>query len=194
MKALKISPGRFVGLESEAILSAERLRATTMVSLVADMYEAQSIDNSESSPLSNMSMLKLRTVLDFCSERLPPLVATESDNLDTNFDFSYHCPSALSTATSTLPAGKEALMPETLAFVADEECVIFNRHMCFVRQFIAGLYRYILSGPQSIPEHLVSPALALEKEQVPSEWQHPIERPCTHSLSSWVQSALVFEF
>lgn len=177
-----------IGLESEAVLSAERLRAVCMVSALSAMYEAQAVESSNSSPLSQMSMLKLRTVLDFCSERLPPLVASDSDPLDSNFDFAYHCPSALSTATHSQLAGKDSLLPETLAFVADEECVIFNRHMCFVRQFIAGLYRYILSGPQSIPEHLVTPALALEKEQVPQEWQHPTERPCTHSLFSWVQS------
>ncbi|XP_055866060.1 uncharacterized protein LOC106055129 isoform X2 [Biomphalaria glabrata] len=149
------------------------------------LAETHNLDSgvAPSASTSNIDVAKLRSALDICQERLPPLLELGDvpQLMKAEYDFPYHPPSIISMSSA-----ESSLMPESVGYVLLQECLWMNTVLCHIRQEIHNLDGNLLGGSGALPKRLLPTVLCLQEEFVPVNWIHPNTQPCTHSLTSWL--------
>ncbi|XP_076457719.1 uncharacterized protein LOC143291635 isoform X3 [Babylonia areolata] len=150
------------------------------------MHETQSLESGEvirPSTEPRIDIDKLRSALDICLEKLPPMLELGQvpQLLTQEFNFPYHRPSIIS-----LSSASSDLMPESIGHALLQECLWMNALLCHMRQQIFDLQTAMVGGPLALPRPLLSVIRSIQEELVPVSWTHPNTQPCTHSLLSWL--------
>ena len=150
------------------------------------LHETQTLESGlvlAPRPAPGPDLDKLRSAIDICLERLPPMLelGPVPQLLAADFNFPYHRPSIISMASAD-----SDLMPESIGYVLLQECLWLNALLCHMRGALHALGQALVSGAAALPRGLLPQALALQEEQVPPAWLHPRHAPCTHSLTSWL--------
>ncbi|CAK8694749.1 unnamed protein product [Clavelina lepadiformis] len=172
--------------------------STKLLGVMQDLFNAVQLPGYESSLLSpgnrsdviksHMTLAGLQSVLDMCSEKLPPLLELGGllGNRLTEYDFPYHRPSVLSSGNPEI-----VHMPESIGFVLLQECIWFNQCLCKIYQQIHALrLQLFVISDYRLSEELTVTAKALSAEEVPQSWQHLDEHPNTHVLLTWLDDVM----
>jgi len=149
-------------------------------------YEASLLSPGSDVVKSNVTLAALQNVIDICNDKLPPLLELGEVNHGklTQFNFPYHTPSTLSVSKP-----EPHHMPESIGFVLLQECIWFNETVCVVLQQIHELHTQLfVTSDYKLSPKLKATALALEREEVPPEWQHPNLTPNSHVLLTWLEN------
>ncbi|KAH9514966.1 hypothetical protein Btru_021541 [Bulinus truncatus] len=151
--------------------------------ILAETHNLDSGVGVPSNASSSIDVVKLRSALEICQEKLPLLLDLGEipQMMKADYDFPYHSPSIISMSSAA-----SSMMPESVSYVLLQECLWMNTVLCHIRQEIHDMDGNLLGGSGAIPRRLLPTVLSLQEEFVPVSWIHPNTQPCTHSLTSWL--------